>query len=73
MSGRMIALDKKPGVRPVGVGENWRILMEKCLLRVKGQEAKAACRTEQLAGGKEAGIDGGIHAMRVLWQEHAQE
>ena len=33
MSGRMIALDKQPGIRPVGVGETWRRLMAKCLLR----------------------------------------
>ena len=47
--------------------------MSKCLLQVTGLEAKAACRTIQLAGGVEAGIEGAIHAMRVLWEEHAQE
>ena len=47
--------------------------MEKCLLWVTGQEAKSACGIEQLAGGVEAGIEGDIHAMRVLWQEHSQE
>ena len=67
MSGRLIALDKQPRVRPVGVGETWRRLMAKCLLQLTGQEAKAACGTEQLAGGVEAGIEGSIHAMRVLW------
>ena len=72
MSGRMIALDKHPGIRLVGVGETWRRLMTKCLLRVAGPEAKAACGTTQLAGGVEAGIEGAIHAMRVLWEDHAQ-
>ena len=42
MSSRLIALDKQPGVRPVGVEETWRQLMAKCLLRVRGQETKAA-------------------------------
>ena len=36
MSGRLIALDKSPGIRPVGIGETWRRLLEKCLLRVTG-------------------------------------
>ena len=36
MSSRLIALDKQPGIMPVGVGETWRRLMEKCLLRVTG-------------------------------------
>ena len=55
MSGRLIALDKHPGTRPVRVGETWRQLMEKCLLRVAGPEAKATCGTTQLAVGVEAG------------------
>ena len=47
--------------------------MAKCLLRVAGTEAKAACGMTQLAGGLEAGIEGAIHAMRVLWEEHKKE
>ena len=73
MSDRMIALDKQPGISPVGVGGTWQRLMAKCLLRVAGLEAKAACGTNQLVGGLEAGIEGAIHAMRVLWEEHSQE
>ena len=42
MSGRLIALDKQPGIRPVGVGETWRRLIAMCLLKVAGPEAKAA-------------------------------
>ena len=63
MSGQMIVLDKHPGVRLVRVGETWQRLMAKCLLWVMGQEAKAGCGSEQLYGGVEAGIKGGIHAM----------
>ena len=46
MSGWLIALDKSPGIRPVGIGETWRRLLAKCLLRVSGQEAKTACGTD---------------------------
>ena len=55
-SGRLIALDKQTGIRLVSLGETWLRIMVKCLLRVKGQEAKAACSTAQLAVGVEAGI-----------------
>ena len=70
MSGWLIALDKQPGIRTFGVGGPWKRMMEKCLLRVVGPEAKAACETTQLAGGLEAGIEGSIHTMRILWEEH---
>ena len=73
MSGRLIALGKSPGIRPVGIGETWRRLLAKCLLRVSGQEAKAACEIEQLAGGVEAEIGGAIHDARLQWAQHSQE
>ena len=47
--------------------------MAKCLLRVAGPEAKAACVITQLTGGVEAGIEGAIHVMYVLQEEHKQE
>ena len=37
MSGRLIALKKNSGIRPVGIGETWRRLLAKCLLQVTGQ------------------------------------
>ena len=37
------------------------------------KEVKATCETEQLSGGVEAGIEGDIHAMQVLCQDHYQE
>ena len=67
MSGGLIALDKSPGIRPVGIGETWQHLLAKCLLQVTGQEAKEACGTEHLAGTVEAGIEGEIHAARLPW------
>ena len=72
VSGRLITLDKQPGISPVGVGETWSRIMKKCLMRMVGPEAKAACGTTQLAGGVETGIEGAIHAMRILWEEHNQ-
>ena len=47
--------------------------MAKCLLRLKVQGAQATRGTDQLARAVEAGIEGGIHAMRVLWEEHSLE
>ena len=44
MSIRLIVLDIQHGIRPVRVGETWRRMMAKCLLRVAWPEAKAACR-----------------------------
>ena len=41
--------------------------MVKCLFRVTDQEAKASYGTEKRDGGVEAGIEGSIHAMKVLW------
>ena len=34
MSGRLIKLDKRLWVRPVGVEENWRQFFVKCVLKV---------------------------------------
>ena len=73
MSGRLIALDKSPGIIPVAIGKTWRHLLAKCLLRVMGKKAKAACGTEHLGGEVEAGIEGAIHATRLQWTQHSQE
>jgi hypothetical protein len=63
-----------PGVRPVGIGKTLERLGAKCVLLVCGDEAKEACGVDhQLCAGLEAGIEGGTHAAKFLWQEHSQE
>ena len=73
MSNRLIALDKCPGVRPVGVGEVWRRLFAKCVIKVAGGQAKDACGTSQLCAGLEAGIEGAVHAVKALWDVHQHD
>ena len=68
MASRLIRIDKKPGVRPVGTGDTWRFCMEKCILAVAIAEDKDACGTEQLCDGLKAGIKGGIYATQILWK-----
>ena len=48
MSGRLIALDKKPGVHPVGVRKNWRRLFSNIGPKVTGPEATTAFQDGQL-------------------------
>ena len=73
MSNRLIALDKCPGVRPVGVGEVWRRLFAKSVIKVAGRQAKSACGTSQLCAGLEAGIEGAVHAVNALWEVHQHD
>ena len=55
------------------MGETWRHLMAKCVLRMRRYEAKAACGTDQMEVGVGVGIEGEIHAMRLLWAQHSHE
>ena len=62
MSNRLIALDKNPGVRPIGIGQIWCHLMAKVVVHLTGDLATAACGADQLCCGLKAGIEGGVHA-----------
>jgi hypothetical protein len=73
MAGRLVALDKCPGVRPIRVGETWWRLAAKATLLVSGCDAKEQCGIDQLCAGLEAGIKGGIHAINELWRQHKEE
>ena len=39
---RLLPLDKKPGVRPVGIGEVWRRLIGKAVMAVTNRDIIAA-------------------------------
>ena len=66
VSGRFIALDNNPGVRPIGIGESWRRLFAKCLLSVAGKEAAEECSIDNLSGGMSAGIEAAVQSANGL-------
>ena len=71
MASRLIAIDKNPGVRPIGVGEIWRRLFAKVFLRSLGDAPAELCGNKQLCCSTPAGVEGAIHAARILWNEKA--
>ena len=63
MACHLVALDKRPGVRPVGIGETLRRDLAKLVMRASGYQAKTACGNLQMYAGLEAGIEGATHAV----------
>ena len=59
----LVALDKRRGVRPVGIGEMLCQALEKLVMRAAGDQAKTACGNQQLCVVLEASIEGATHAV----------
>ena len=51
VSNRVIALDKRTGIRPIGIGKFWRRLFCKICMAICADEATDACRNLKLCGG----------------------
>ena len=63
MACSLLALDKSPGVRPVGIGETFCQALAKLVMRAAGDQENTACGNLQLCPGLEAGIEGSTHAV----------
>ena len=62
----LIALDKQPGVCPVGVGKTWRQLFANILLKVTGPEATMSCQDYQMCAELKAAIDGAVYGVQYI-------
>ena len=64
----LVALNKRPGVHHVGIGETIRRALAKIVMRAAGDQVKKACGNLQLCAGLKAGIEGATHAVgqRIL-------
>ena len=63
MACRLVALDKRPGVRPVGIGEMLLQVLVKLVIRSSVNQANTVCGNLQLCTGLDAGIEGETHAV----------
>ena len=62
---RLIALDKCPGVQPIGIGETARRIISRAILATLKDEIQTVAGPLQLCAGQEAGCEAAIHTM---WQ-----
>ena len=70
LSCRLIALDKAPGVRPIGVGEVCRRLISKAILKVIKPDIIDVTGCLQLCAGQESGCEAAVHAIRKIYDRN---
>ena len=71
MDGRLITLDNNPDVRPVRVGETWRRLFAKCVLKVTAPEDTNVCQDDQICARPKVVICGTVHRVQDIWDANA--
>ena len=71
MAGHLIALDKYPGVRPIGVGETLRRILAKAVIMVTRSDTEDVCGVDQLSAVVKAGMEGAIHPMWEMFDKNS--
>ncbi len=70
---RLIALNKNPGVRPIGIGDTaWQIIAKAVLYVVK-PDIQEASECLQMCGGRICGIEAAVHAVRTAFNSEKSE
>ena len=70
---RLIALDKCPGVRPIGIGNTARRILAKAILHTIKGDVQDAAGSRQLCAGQMAGVEAAVHAVRECFLQDATE
>ena len=65
---RLIALDKCPGVRPIGIGETVRRIIGRAITRILSNDIQTAAGPLQLCAGYQSGCESAVHAMRQVFE-----
>ena len=73
LNSRLIALDKNPGVRPIGIGETSRRLIAKAILAVLRRDNLNTSGCLQLCAGQHGGCEVAIHAMKEIFDDAESE
>ena len=63
MASCLIALDKNPGVHPIGISDTARLIIAKAILIITRQDVQEAAGFIQLCAGQITGIEAVVHAV----------
>ena len=66
---RLILLDKKPGLRPIGVREVLRRIAAKAVMMLFKNDITHAAGALQLSAGQDAGVEAVVHSMHDIFSE----
>ena len=67
VSCHLIALDKRSGVRPIGVGETVRRIIAKVVLSVIKEDIRQAAGSSQLCASQMSGCEAAVHSVQTLF------
>ena len=70
---RLIAVDKCPGIKPIGVGEVRCRVICKSVCLVTCEDAEAVCSSAQLCAGMRCGVEGAIHTVFDIFNSNDHE
>ena len=70
LANRLIALDKCPGVHPIGIGETLRRILSKVICFITRSDAEEVCGSSQLCAGVQCSIEGAIHSVRDMFNSN---
>ena len=73
VASRLIALNKNPGVRPIGIGETVRRMMGKSVVMFLSEDIQNASGPLQVCAGHLAGCEAAVHAMHQVYHSSATE
>ena len=66
---RLIPLDKRPGVRPIGIGDMPHRIVAKAILYVIGDDIVLAVGPLQTCAGQSAGSEAAVYAMKNMFDD----
>ena len=70
---RLIALDKCPGVRPIGIGETVRRIVGRAIATAISDDIQEAAGPLQVCAGHLSGCEAAVHAMRQVFESSDTE
>ena len=66
---RLIPLDKKPGIRPIGVGETLRRICGRTITTLLKPEIVECTAPLQACGGLKGGVEAAVHGIRRIFED----